>query len=201
MKSENKILLHAMQYVNKLLIPLENHYYHSYDHAIEVMHRAMYLAEKEGLSYEDKEMLGLAGLFHDTGFVIQYDKNEPFWAKIAKNYLKTILYPEDRIEKIHSLILATDPDYKEGQDIYEQIIKDADMDNLWRDDFLSRANDLKKEREIIQHIKKNDAQWTHGVVQILKEYKYDTNTQKIERNSKKEENLNKMLEELEAEEL
>jgi hypothetical protein len=40
------------------------------------------------------------------------------------------LYPENKIKIIERLILATDPEYKETKDIYEKIIKDADMDNL-----------------------------------------------------------------------
>ena len=83
---ENKILLKAKRYVNKLLVPLERHYYHSYNHAVEVMERAIYLWEKEWLSCSDLEILGLAWLFHDTGFVIQYDNNEQIWSKIAQNY-------------------------------------------------------------------------------------------------------------------
>lgn len=195
--NKNQNLEKAKKYVNKLLVPLENHYYHSYNHALEVMERAMYLAEKEGLDEQDIEMLGYAWLFHDTGFILQYEKNEPLGAKIAQNYLKSILYPSDRVKKVEKIILATDPDYKTPQNIYEKVIKDADMDNLGRDDFFKRANDLKKELEIIQHIKTNDKDWTHGSIQILKEYKYDTQTQKEERDTKKQENLKKILQELE----
>ncbi len=192
-----KLINRAKRYVNKLLVPLEQHYYHSYNHAIEVMDRSIYLAKKEGLSEEDTEMLALAWLFHDTWFIIQYDKNEPIWAKIAANYLKSILYPEDRIKIIERLILATDPDYKTPVDIYETIIKDADMDNLWRDDFIEKAHKLKKEIEIIKDIKIKDPDWNHGLVDLLKEHQYKAFTQKVERDSKKNENLRKMLHELE----
>jgi hypothetical protein len=41
--NNSKICKKAKQYVNKLLVPLEKHYYHSYHHAIEVMERAKYL--------------------------------------------------------------------------------------------------------------------------------------------------------------
>jgi hypothetical protein len=41
------ILTNAKKYVNKLMMPLENHYYHSYDHALEVMSRAIYLSKQE----------------------------------------------------------------------------------------------------------------------------------------------------------
>ncbi len=192
------ILTNAKKYVNKLMMPLENHYYHSYDHALEVMNRAIYLSKQEWLSKEDVEMMWLAGIFHDSWFIIQYDKNEPIWAKIARNYLKSVLYPEERIQKIEQIILATDPDYTTPKDIYEEIIKDSDMDNLWRDDFIEKNNNIKKELEIIKKIKIKDPDWRHASVQLLKEYKYKTNSQRYERDHKKVENLKKMLHELDS---
>ncbi|MDD3793677.1 MAG: HD domain-containing protein [Candidatus Gracilibacteria bacterium] len=194
----NSILIeNAKKYVNKLLMPLENHYYHSYEHSIDVMTRAIYLAEKEGLNESDIEILALSGLFHDTGFIIQYDKNEPIGAKIAKNYLKSILYPDEKIKLIEKIILATDPAYKEPKNKYEEIIKDADMDNLGRDDFLKKNNDIKKEIELVKKIKIKDPEWKHASVELLKEYKYKTISQKLERDKKKVENLKKMIHELE----
>jgi len=195
----NKVLSKAKKYVNKLLIPLERHYYHSYKHAIEVMERAIYIWIKEWLSKEDLEIVWLAGLFHDTGFIIQYDKNEPIWAKIARNYLKSILYPENKIKIIEDTILATDPEYKTPKNIYEKIVKDADLDNLGRKDFFEKGNSLKKEIEIIKNIKIRDPDWSHGSVELLKEHHYQTLTQRLERDNIKEENLKKMLDDLENE--
>ena len=191
------ILQNAKKYVNQMMLPLENHYYHNYYHAIEVMDRAIYLSEQEWLSKEDVEMMWLAAIFHDVWFVIQYDKNEPIGAKIARNYLKSIMYPEDRIEKIEEIIMATDPDYTTPKNIYEEIIKDSDMDNLWRDDFMEKNNNIKKELEIIKKIKIKDPEWRHASVELLKQYKYKTLSQKYERDHKKVENLKKMLHELE----
>ncbi|MDD2907196.1 MAG: HD domain-containing protein [Candidatus Gracilibacteria bacterium] len=190
------LLNNAKKYVNKLLFPLENHYYHSYGHAIDVMTRAIYLAEKEGLNESDTEILALSALFHDTGFVIQYDHNEVFGARIAKNYLKSILYPDDKIKLIESIIFATDPAYTTPKNYYEEIIKDADMDNLGRDDFLQKNNDIKREIEIVKNIKIKDPDWKHASIELLKEFKYKTNSQKYERDKKKIENLKKMINEL-----
>lgn len=196
----NKILQKAKKYVNKLLVPLEKHYYHSYRHAIEVMERAIYLSEKEWLNKEEIELLGLAWLFHDTGFIIQYDNNEDIWAKIAQNFLKSILYPENKIEIIERIILATKPEYKKPKDIYEKIIKDADLDNFGRKDFFEKWHSLKKEIEIIKNIKIRDPEWIHWSVDLLKEHHYETVTQKLERDNTKNDNLKMMLEELEEEE-
>lgn len=194
---DKKLIENAKDYVNKLLLPLEDHYYHSYEHALDVMDRAVYLAKKEWLNKSDIEILAISWLFHDTWFVIQYDKNEPIWAKIAKNYLKWILYPDEKIDLIEKIILATAPSYKNPKNIYEEIIKDADMDNLWRDDFEKRNNDIKKELEIVKKIKIKDPEWKHASVELLKQYKYKTSSQKEERDIKKVENLKKMIIELE----
>lgn len=190
------ILWNAKIYVNKLLLPLGLYYYHTYDHALEVMQRAMYLGKEEWLSDEEIEILWIAGLFHDTGFIIQYDDNEYIGAKIAQNYLKSILYPRDKIKLIEEIILATSLDYKTPKNIYEQIIKDADLDNLWRDDFREKGNDLKREIELIKQIKIKDPDWIHWSIKLLEEHRYQTETQKRERTEKKQDNLKKLEQEI-----
>lgn len=190
---EKNILWNAKKYVNLLLSPLNKHYYHSYEHAIDVMQRAIYLSEQENLPVDEIEMMALAGLFHDTGFIVMYDKNEPIWAKIASNYLKSINYDKNKIKLIEQIILATDPDYTNPKNIYEKIIKDADMDNLWRDDFQKKSNDIKKELETVKKIKIKDPEWHHSLVDLLISHKFNTDVQRKERDKKKQENLNKMI--------
>jgi predicted metal-dependent HD superfamily phosphohydrolase len=160
------------------------------------MTRAMYLAKKEWLSDEEVEMLGLAWLFHDTGFIIQYDDNEYIWAKIAQNYLKSILYSPEKINVVERMILATSLDYV-PENIYEKIIKDADLDNLWRDDFTQKNNDLRKEIELVKNIKIKDPEWLHAAVELLKEHKFMTKSQIKEREEKRLDNLKKVKGELE----
>lgn len=179
----------AREYVNKLLTSVEDYYYHQYEHTIDVFERATYLAEKEGLSTEEIEIIQLAALFHDTGFIVQYDKNEPLWAKFASNFLKTMLYPEDKIKIIERIILATDPDYQEPKDIYEAIIKDADIDNLWRDDFFEKGKKVKDELETIKRIKIKNPSWHHAMLDVLYKNKFYTDTQKKERELQKQKNI------------
>ncbi|MGB2111376.1 MAG: hypothetical protein ACPHY8_06215 [Patescibacteria group bacterium] len=72
-----------------------------------------------------------------------------------------MMYDREKINLIEQIILATDPDYKTPQNIYEKIIKDADLDNLGRNDFLDRTNDLNREIEAIKDIKLKDPKWKH----------------------------------------
>lgn len=186
-----KSIFQVKNYVNILLWPLENHYYHQYSHALEVMDRSLYIWEKEWLSEDDLEILAIASLFHDTWFIIQYDDNELIWAWIARNYLKSILFPEEKIQKIEELIIATIPK-REPKNLLERIIKDADMDNLWRDDFFDKWKRLRKELEEIKNIKILEPDWNHYSIDLLRQHRFLTKTEINEREQKKQENLKKL---------
>lgn len=190
----NKALISDIKkYVNYLMIPLEDMYYHQYDHALSVMERALYLATMEWCNEDEIEMIVISALFHDTGFIIEYDNNESFWAKIARNYLRTILYPEDKIKIIQEIILATAPNAK-PKNLLEEIIKDADMDNLWREDFFDINEKVKKELEVMKNIKIKDPDWHHASLDIVQWHVFYTDTQIKERREK----LLKNLEELKS---
>ena len=130
----------AQNYVESLLKPLEGLDYHRYSHTLEVFERSLYLANKECLNDEEKEIIALWAIFHDTGFIVSYDENEYFGAKIARNFLMWQKYPKEKLNKIEALILATHHEYHNPKNISEMIIKDADMDNLWRKDFLDTVS-------------------------------------------------------------
>ena len=191
MIGKNNIIKDAKQYVSYLTLPLEDYYYHHYEHALDVMNRSVYLWWKEWVNEEEKEMLALAGLFHDTWFVIQYDKNEYIGAKIARNYLRTILYPANKIARVEELILATSPT-REPKNLLEQIIKDADLDNVGRADFFDKWEKLKNELELIKNIKIKDPHWHHASLDLLHGHAFYTKTQIKERGKKKKENLEKL---------
>jgi predicted metal-dependent HD superfamily phosphohydrolase len=183
------IVAEAKKYVNTILISLDDMYYHQYSHTLDVVERAVYLGYKENLSREEIEILELSALFHDTGFIVQYEHNEPIGAKFASNFLKSYLYPNDKIATIERIILATDPNYLEPKDIYEKIIKDADVDNLGRDDFFEQGSRVKSEVEVLKNIKIKDPEWHHAMLDVLYKNKFYTNTQIEERQQKKDANI------------
>lgn len=192
MQKKENIVTQVRKYVNTILASLENMYYHQYAHSLDVYKRATYLAKKEWLSKEEIEVLQIAALFHDTGFIIRYEKNEPLGAKIASNYLMSISYPQEKIQLIERIILATDPDYKKPKDIYEKIIKDADIDNIGREDFFEKWDKVKTELENIKKIKISDVDWHHSMLDLLYKTKFYTHTQIKERKKMKEENVSKL---------
>lgn len=194
------IVLKAKDYVKKILlshnIDKEHwYYYHNLNHTLDVFQRASYLAKKEWLNEDLQELIQLSALFHDTWFIEQYDNNEPIWAKIAENFFKDNKFPEDKIDIIKNIILATIPT-KQPLSHLEEIIKDADIDNLWRDDFFEKNNDLYKEIKNTKKMDIDNKKWLENSLSFIENCNFYTETSQKERAEQFTNNIEKLKENL-----
>ncbi len=119
-------------------------YYHNVKHTVDVVTEVELIGWAEGLDDEGILLLKTAALFHDAGHVIAYDDHEYHGTQMVREMLPAYGYSEEQIEKICEIILATKlpprPD-----DIYQQIICDADLDYLGRSDMIPVSNTLYRE--------------------------------------------------------
>lgn len=192
---QSKIILDAKKYVSEKLFPLKQKWYnyHNLDHTLDVFSRSSYLWMKEWLNEELQEIIQISALFHDIWFLKQYDDNEIIWANIAEEWLNKNNYPVDKIDIIKQTILSTIPTYLEPKNILEEIIKDADLDNLWRDDFEEKSQALKQELINIKWNDFDEKKWLEWTKQFILWYNFYTKTQIEERWKKLEENKEKIL--------
>jgi len=152
----------------------DNLHYHDINHTIDVCAAVERLALMEGVEGDDIFLLKTAALYHDGGFVEEYAKNEPIGARMAREVLPQFGYDEAQIQKIEELILATRVP-QQPKNKLEEIICDADLDYLGRDEFHFIADKLKRElmeRNIIQ----NDIEWDTLQVKFLEAHHYFTGT-------------------------
>ena len=162
-------------------------YYHSVGHSKDVVKSVERIALLENVTDEGLFLLKSAANYHDAGFMEQYDANEPIGARLAGEILPRFGYTPADIQKIQELIYATRIPHKPKNRL-EEIICDADLDYLGRDDFHVIADRLR--RELREHGKINsDRQWDEIQVSFLKMHKYFTQTAKDTRRAKKMENL------------
>lgn len=192
---QSKIILDAKKYVSEKLFPLKQKWYnyHNLDHTLDVFSRSSYLWMKEWLNEELQEIIQISALFHDIWFLKQYDDNEIIWANIAEEWLNKNNYPVDKIDIIKQTILSTISTYLEPKNILEEIIKDADLDNLWRDDFEEKSQALKQELINIKWNDFDEKKWLEWTKQFILWYNFYTKTQIEERWKKLEENKEKIL--------
>lgn len=164
--------------------------YHNVHHTLNVEKAAMRLARLEGVDDEGITLLRTAVLFHDSGFIYQYEDNEELGARLAEQTLPYYGYSLEHIEIIKSIIMATAqgavPETK-----LEMIMRDADHDYLGRPDYNKIAKDLREELSLNGH-EFTDFEWYNFQMNYLKNtHKYFTTTAYNLRQSSKE---NKIME-------
>ena len=169
-------------------------YYHCIAHTRDVVRSSERIALLEGVTDEGLFLLKSAATYHDAGFIEQYDRNEPIGARLAEEILPKYGYSDAHIQQIKKLIFVTQIPHQPSN-LLEQILCDADLDYLGRDDFHSIADALR--RELKEHGKiDSDRKWDEIQVLFLESHQYFTQTAIQTRNEKKLQNLGEVKERL-----
>ncbi|MDD2982139.1 MAG: adenylate/guanylate cyclase domain-containing protein [Crocinitomicaceae bacterium] len=187
---------HIIRVLEKQLSP--KLHYHSIAHTKDVCDAIERLALSEGITDEALFLLKSAATYHDAGFVEQYEHNEPIGARMAEEILPDYGYSPQHIEQIKELIFVTQIPHKPKNNL-EEIMCDADLDYLGREDFHEIADRLRL--ELREHGKiDSDRAWDEIQVKFLTLHKYFTKTAKDMRDEKKAQNLKEIKERLKRDE-
>ena len=162
--------------------------YHNITHTLDVLEQAEVLAKQENVTDKhDLLLLKTAAVFHDSGFLFVYKGHEEKGCEIASDSLRNVFSEED-IKKVRGMIMATKIP-QSPKTLLEQIICDADLDYLGRDDFEPISQTLYKEF-IIFKIIPEDIIWDHVQIKFFESHHYFTGTSISKRNEKKLKHLN-----------
>ncbi len=162
--------------------------YHNITHTLDVLEQAEMLAKQEKVTNKhDLLLLKTAAVFHDSGFLFMYKNHEEKSCEIASESLRSVFSEED-IKKVCGMIMATKIPQTPNT-LLEQIICDADLDYLGRDDFEPISRNLHKEF-IIFKIIPEDIIWDHIQIKFFESHHYFTGTSISKRNVKKLKHLN-----------
>lgn len=162
-----------------------NMYYHNLWHTQEgVMPAAVRLGQLSGCSEEEIALLKLGAAFHDLGMAHRQLGHEIIAARIAAQELPEFGIPPEQIETIMGMILATRLPQM-PRSFLEQIVADADLDVLGREDFFSRGELLRQEQIALgQELPWLD--WQASQLSFLKQHEYFTSAAKSLRDAGKQ---------------
>jgi HD superfamily phosphodiesterase len=132
------------------------------------------LAAAEGVKGEDLKLLLTAVMYHDCGFMLSSKDHEKLGCDVARESLPQFNYSSEQIERICGMFMATQIPQK-PQNLLEQIIADADLDYLGRDDFWTIGNKLCEELQMYGIIQTED-EWNALQVRFLDQHHYFTKT-------------------------
>ncbi|AHM60530.1 metal dependent phosphohydrolase [Flammeovirgaceae bacterium 311] len=152
----------------------ENLYYHGLHHTLDVCQSIEKLAIREHVQAEDLVILRTAGLYHDIGFVEQYQCNEPIACRIVRESLPYFDYTSTQIDIICKIILSTQIPQRPHTHL-EMIMCDADLDYLGRDDFFEISRTLLKEW-IEFGIINSTQEWNRKQISFFQQHHYYTLT-------------------------
>jgi uncharacterized protein len=162
--------------------------YHNIAHTLDVLEQAEVIAIQEKVTDKhDVLLLKTAAIFHDSGFLFVYKNHEEKGCEIASESLKNVFSEED-IKKVCGMIMATKIPQTPNT-LLEQIICDADLDYLGRNDFEPISRNLYKEF-IIYKIIPEDIIWDHIQIKFFESHHYFTGTSISKRNEMKLKHLN-----------
>jgi len=177
---------YALQRLERDLAP--HLYYHSLGHTRdEVVPAAERLATELGVTGMEYILLVTAAYFHDLGYIERMDDHELTSARIASEVLPGFGYSPEQIETIARIILATKLP-QSPQTLLEEIMADADLDTLGREDFLQRGYDLRAERAALGK-SISDAAWFRSQLEFIQAHHYFTPTAHRLRDRQKGENI------------
>jgi HD superfamily phosphodiesterase len=177
--------------LEKLENDLDNRlHYHCVDHTLDVLEAIDRLSVMENVNGHDNALLRTGALFHDLGFIESYDGHEDESIRMAHKILPKYGYTPNDVKVIEGLIKSTEIPQNPTTHL-EQIMADADLDYLGRDDLFVIGQRLQYEWYL--HGKVSSLrEWHEKQLEFVKSHEYFTESAKQLRNKKKHENIREL---------
>jgi predicted metal-dependent HD superfamily phosphohydrolase len=184
----------AIEYILNRLetdLPVDLHY-HGHHHTKDVLEATERIARSEGITGSDLNMVLVAAAYHDCGFIHGPAEHEKKGCEIVEESLPNFGFELEQIDQICEMIMATKVPQDPKNEL-SQILCDADLDYLGRDDFEYVAKTLfdeLKHYSIVTDIKV----WNRIQVSFLTQHHYHTAYGKKYRQPEKQLHLEKLNE-------
>jgi len=162
--------------------------YHDLSHTLDVYEAVKRLADLEKLNAHEVLLLKTAALYHDIGLIHGAKDHEAAAVDMIKELLPSYGYIDDDIDSIARMIMATALPQSPNS-LLDEILCDADLDYLGRDDFFMTSSKLHLEWK---RMKTNDLpfnEWIKVERVFLRSHSYFTQVAKDLRNQMKSDNL------------
>ncbi len=165
--------------------------YHNKHHVYDVLAAAVHIAEQEKIEGKDLQLLRLAALFHDIGFIHSAKNHEQHGADMAREILPHYGLLEEDIDTISKMILATRIPQSPATQL-ERILCDADLDYLGREDFYEIGSRLLEELKS-QGVVETEREWNLVQKTFLESHRFHTAFSREHREKKKQDHVQEII--------
>ena len=166
----------------------EKFHYHNVNHTRDdVLPAVTRLAKLKGLSDDDRHLLEVAAAYHDVGLIKVIEGHEKQGVKIISEILPRYDFGPNEIQRITDIILATRlPQSPQNEE--QELMVDADLDSLGRDDYFTTSKALWNERKACG-IEILWEDWLKLQLDFLLKHEYFSDEAKDLRNKTKQKNI------------
>jgi len=168
----------------------QKYYYHSVDHTLQVLESAQIIGLAENISDSDMELLQVAAVLHDSGFLKSHVDHEAIGCELARDFLKNLDISDLDLEKVCSMIMATKIPQSPKNKL-DEIICDADLSYFGTDDYDTIANLLFMELGAIGKSLEQKA-WLDLQINFLESHAFFTDYARLKFNQVKKKHLIKL---------
>ena len=166
-------------------------YYHGLHHMLDVLRTSTELCASEGVQGRDLTLVKTAALFHDAGFIKnKHAGHEAEGCILVRDILPDFGYLPEDVETICGMIMATKIP-QSPRNLLEQIICDADLDYLGRNDFFPIGDTLFEEMKTY-HLIGDEQAWNRLQVSFLSAHSFHTHTNRQLREPLKQQHLEQL---------
>jgi uncharacterized protein len=141
----------------------------------------------EQIPYNETVLIMTAALLHDCGFLRHYHDHETHSCNIAREVLGQFNYTEGEVQQICEMIMATKIP-QSPQNYSAEILCDADLDYLGRNDFYAIGQTLFSEMKTMKLVE-TEEEWNGIQVRFLESHQFFTKTSQNARTPCKEAHL------------
>jgi len=140
--------------------------YHNYVHSKRVYKSINEIIEDSQINIKDAQVLKLAALLHDTGYIVTRIGHEEEAIKIATEFLKSKEVDAEIIEGVAACIRATKFDSSPTNQL-EEMIRDADASHLGKE-YFEEASEFLRQEYIAQDIKTfTPSEWREENIELF----------------------------------
>lgn len=164
--------LHEKRVMDRLKNLKPCYTYHSLEHTQLVLRSVEVLAKEEGVTLREMELLKLAALFHDCGFLNSPENHEERGCDMVRSELKESDFSSDEIDQICGMIMATKIPQSPNTRL-EKILADADLFYLGTENYDKYSSHLFDE---LKHFnpKITEGDWINIQINFLESHHFHT---------------------------
>jgi uncharacterized protein len=178
-------------FFSKLEREMPSYYsYHTPEHTRYVIDKSVLVGKKEKIKEDDLELLKIAALFHDMGFLESRDNHEELSCDMVMKELPSWNFKSNEIAKICGMIRATKIPQR-PKTLLEKILADADLEYLGTDLYEEGSSRLYREL-IYFNPSLTEKEWLEIQVNFLTAHQYHTEFCIKNRESQKQSHLKRL---------